>query len=35
MASPIPIILCGLREVIGKSVIEGLKPNYEGMFKSE
>lgn len=27
---PILIILCGLLERIGSSIIEGLKPEYEG-----
>lgn len=28
--TPIPIVLCGKAERIGRGVIEGLKPEYEG-----
>lgn len=30
-STPIPIILCGKTEQIGQGVIEGLKPEFEGM----
>lgn len=28
--APIPVIVCGKAEVVGRVVIEGLKPEYEG-----
>jgi hypothetical protein len=31
MADAISIIICGRREVVGKPIIEGLKPQFEGM----
>lgn len=30
-SKPIPIVLCGKAEVVAKPLIEGLKPEYEGM----
>ncbi|KAI6086902.1 hypothetical protein F4821DRAFT_119948 [Hypoxylon rubiginosum] len=29
MSAPIPVVVCGNREVVGKPVAEGLKPEYE------
>lgn len=31
-SEPIPVVLCGLDQATGSRVIEGLKPDYEGVY---
>lgn len=30
LAAPVPVVVCGKVENVGKVVVEGLKPEYEG-----